>query len=108
LSAKNVTSGTSEVYLDKNRTPIPPQMGGPIVAPFDATTDNKSSLHTFNWGVQAGVGMARPLGRGAVSLEVRGEIGLMNIQLHPDMDGKNSTGAAIVALGYAFPLHHGG
>ncbi len=104
LSAKNVTSGTSEVFLDKNGTPIPPEMGGPIVANLGGTTDNKSALHTFNWGMQGGVGAEYPLGRGSLALEVRGELGLMNIQKNPAVDGKNSTGALVIALGYAMPL----
>jgi hypothetical protein len=104
LSAKNVTSGVSAVYLDKNGTPftVPPgdPEGVPLVADFGATTDNKDALHSFNWGIQASVGAVRPAGRGQLSLEVRGELGLMNIQKHPDVDGKNSTGALVIALGY--------
>jgi hypothetical protein len=44
------------------------------------------------------------VGSGELSLEVRGELGLMNIQKHPDVDGKNSTGALILALGYTLPF----
>ena len=104
ISAKNVASGVSEVFVDQNRTPVPPMMGGPIIADFGGTTDNKSALHTFNWGLQGGLGVAQSVGRGTVSLEVRGELGLMNIQKHPDVDGKNATGALVVALGYAVPI----
>jgi hypothetical protein len=106
LSAKNVTSGVSTVYFDKGGTtpfPFPPD-DLPLVADFGATTDNKSSLHGFNWGIQGGVGVARPLGTGDISLELRGELGLMNLQKHPDVDGKNSTGALILALGYGLRL----
>jgi len=107
VSAKNVTSGRATVYVDRNGTPftVPPSdpEGVPLVADFGATTDNKSALHGFNWGVQGGVGVMRPVGGGEMSLEVRGELGLMNLQKHPDVDGKNSTGALIVAVGYTLP-----
>jgi len=108
LSAKNVTSGVSNVYLDRNGTPFVVPPGEPLVADFNATTDNKSSLRGFNWGVQGGIGAEQPLGRGRARLEVRGELGLMNIQKHPDLDGKNSTGALVVALGYVVPLGRAG
>jgi hypothetical protein len=99
LSAKNVTEGLGPVFLDAAGTE---PLGIPI--DFGATTDNKSSLHAYNWGLQAGLGARQPLGAGAVTLEVRGELGLMNLQKHPDVDGRNSTGALIAALGYEFPL----
>lgn len=108
LSAKNVTSGVSPVYVDESGTPftVPPgdPEGVPLVADFGATTDNKSSLHDFNWGLQGGFGVEQPVGRGKVSLEVRGELGLMNIQKYPAEDGKNSTGALVILLGYKVPL----
>ena len=114
LSARNVTVGSSKVYMDAAGAneaiflvdPNDPGQGTYTLGtlPFGATTDNKSSLHSINWGVQAGLGVTQPVGRGRVSLEVRGELGLMNIQKHPEVDGKNSTGALSVALGYTVPL----
>jgi hypothetical protein len=114
LSAKNVTKGSSKIYMDaagQNELLVPVDENDPSqgyvplgVQSLSGTTDNKSSLRTFNWGVQAGVGAEQSLGRGKVSLEVRGELGLINIQRHPEVDGRNSTGALVVALGYMVPL----
>ena len=102
LSAKNVTSGDAVVYMDKaGTTPL-----SPGAVPFGATTDIKSSVNTFNWGLQAGLGAARPLGRGQVTLDVRGGLGLTNIQKDTAADGKNTTGALVVALGYAMNVGH--
>ncbi len=99
-SAKQVTSGTSDVWANKAGTqPIP----GMSAVDFNATTPVKSDLRTFNWGVQAGVGAALPYGRGAITLDVRGALGLTNIQ-KDSANGKNATGALIVALGYALPV----
>ena len=101
VSAQQVTGGTSAIFAD-------PQGTMPIQSPmsFDATTDIKDSVHPFNWGVQAGVGTARPFGNGEVTLDVRGGLGLSNIQKYPDQDGKNTTGALVVALGYSFTRGH--
>jgi hypothetical protein len=107
LSAKTVTSGQSSIYLD-------PQGAQPLVFPqgspyegqpippqdFGATTDGKADLHAFNWGVQAGVGCALPAGPGVASLELRGGLGLANLQKDTATNGKNVTGNLVIALGY--------
>lgn len=97
LSAKTETSGNSQVFLD-------PQGQQPVDAntyPFDATTDNKADLKTFNWGFQAGIGYVHAIGGGSASLEVRGGLGLTNIQ-KDSANGKNSTGVLVVAAGYSW------
>jgi hypothetical protein len=105
-SAENVTSGSSTVYFrDPSgtlQTIILPS-SDPLVADFAATTDIKSDLKTFNWGIQAGFGAALPYGRGAITLDVRGGMGFTDIQKNIS-NGKNTTGALIVALGYALPV----
>ena len=103
LSARNVTSGTSSIYLDAqgqqaltlppDNSPLPPQS-------FDATTDGKSDLHSFNCGLQAALGVQHPVGGGFASLGVRGGLGLTNIQKDP-VNGKNTTGNLVVAVGYS-------
>ncbi len=98
LSAKNETSGTGAIYLDAQGSQAAP---GPA-QDFSGTTDNKSSLRTVNWGLQGGLAVEQPVGPGAVSLELRGGLGLMNIQKDPANDGKNSTGNLVIALGYGF------
>jgi hypothetical protein len=97
LSAKTETSGSSQVFLD----PQGQQPADPNVYSFDATTDNKSDLNTFNWGAQAGVGYTHALGSGVASLEVRGGLGLMNIQ-KDSANGENSTGVLVIAAGYGW------
>jgi hypothetical protein len=100
LSAKEITSGSSDVYAEAQRTTLV----APGV-PFDATTDIKSDVRSLNWGVQVGVGASRPAGRGTVSLDVRGGLGLTDIQKDA-ANGKNTTGALVVAMGYAMPVRN--
>jgi hypothetical protein len=107
VSAKTVTSGTSSIYLDEAGTQvltIPPGYPGEGMEippqPFDATTDAKAELHPYNWGFQGGVGMSQPLGPGIASLEVRGGLGLTNLQRDP-ANGKTGTGNLVVAMGYS-------
>jgi hypothetical protein len=107
LSAKTVTSGESTIYLDaKGEEPIMLVPGGDPLPPqnFDATTDGKADLHNFNWGFQAGVGVVQPVGPGQVSLDVRGGLGLANIQRDTAVNGKNRTGDLVIALGYGVRL----
>ncbi len=97
LSAKTETSGQSPIYLDAARTQE--------VAPtqdFGATTDNRSDLHLWNFGMQAGVGFAQEVAHGFVTLDLRGGLGLTNIQKDTAANGKNSTGNLVIALGYSF------
>jgi len=97
LSAKTETSGSSQVFQDpQGRTAVDPS-----AFPFDATTNNKADLKTFNWGGQVGLGFARDVGSGIASLEVRGGLGLTNIQ-KDSANGKNSTGVLVIAAGYGW------
>ncbi len=97
LSAKTETSGNSQVFLD----PQGQQLAEGNAVSFNATTDNKADLKTLNWGAQMGVGYTREVGFGIASLEVRGGLGLMNIQ-KDSANGKNSTGVLVIAAGYAW------
>jgi len=99
LSAKTETSGSSQVFLD----PQGQQPTDGITYPFDATTDNKSDLKTFNWGFQAGLGVTHEVGGGTASLEVRGGLGMTNIQ-KDEANGKNATGVLVIAAGYGWHL----
>jgi Outer membrane protein beta-barrel domain len=99
ISAKTVTSGNSQVFLD----PQGQQPTDGITYPFDATTDNKSALNTFNWGFQAGLGLTHEIGAGTASLEVRGGLGMTNIQ-KDEADGKNATGVLVIAAGYGWHI----
>jgi hypothetical protein len=101
LSAKNVTSGSSLVYLDAQKTQ--PVTASPV--DFGTTTDIKSDLKSYNWGIQGGLGYQRPLGSGRIELDVRGSYGLMNVQKDTAANGKNNTGALVVSLGYGVMPH---
>ncbi len=100
LNAKNVTSGTSKVYED-------PQEQEPLPVPaenFDANSSITDDIHRLNWGIQGGIGLQYYTRHtGYFYLNLGGNYGLMNIQKYAE-DGKNNTGAATIALGYALRL----
>jgi hypothetical protein len=107
LSAKNVTSGTSAVYFDKQGTqPVPADTLGTPLPPqnFDATTDAKGDLRRFNFGVQLGLGESQRLGPGRIELEVRGGLGLVDLQKDTAANGRNTTGNLVIVLGYSIPI----
>lgn len=100
VAAKNVTSGANNIYLDKAMTI--PLLPGPVS--FDTTIDIKSDLEKFNFGIQAGVGVAYHFKSGSkLFLAGGGNYGLTHIQKDP-ANGENNTGAATVTLGYLFKL----
>jgi len=94
VSADTRTSGTSAIFLDQGGT----QQAAPPES-FDATTDAKSGLKSFNWGMQFGAGASQPWMGGLVTFDVRAGLGLADIQKDA-VDGKNTTGNLVVALGY--------
>lgn len=101
IEAKTKTNGVSPIFfnaagtipLSENGTPLPP-------VSFNAKTNIKESIKKVNAGVQGGLGFEYPCGRGNIFLEGRAIIGITNIQIHPEIDGKNQTGSLAVALGY--------
>ncbi|MGH7740786.1 MAG: porin family protein [Candidatus Eiseniibacteriota bacterium] len=107
LSAKNVTKGTSQIYLDHALTqPLEISPGTPLPpVDFGGTTDLKSDLRSTNWGIQGGLGYGRPLGAGRIELDVRGGYGLVNVQKDTAVNGKNNTGSLVVSLGYGLAPH---
>lgn len=99
LSAKNVTSGTSTIYLDAGHTqPLP--VGDQS---FDNTEDVKDELHKANFGAAANIGLAYKFGTSAIFIEGGGNYGFINIQKNSE-NGKNNTGAAVVVVGYMIQL----
>ncbi len=102
LSAKQVTSGNSQIYLDpagNEPLPLGPQS-------FDSTEDIKSQLNTTNFGVEGSVGIECLLGAShhdKIFFEAGGNYGFLNIQ-KGSANGKNNTGAATLMLGYAYKL----
>jgi hypothetical protein len=106
LSAKQKTSGSSQLYFDSGGTqpvtisgqPLPPQS-------FDATTDVKSSLKKTNFGITGGAGISKNMGKsGDLILDIRAADGFTTIQKDTQNDGKNHTGGLFITLGYAISL----
>jgi hypothetical protein len=99
LSAKQVTSGTSNFYLDNKGTePLP---GG--AHSLDSTQNIKSQLNTTNFGIEGNLGLQYKLKRSYAFIEGGGNYGFLNIQ-KGTANGKNNTGAATVDIGYALWL----
>jgi len=100
LSAHQVTSGSSDVYLDpQGQMPLPPPTPQPT--DFDKNTNIKDQLNTFNFGVSGNVGIAYHFSKSNIFIEGGGNYGLLNIQ-KGTANGKNQTGAATVSVGYAY------
>ena len=103
LDAEEHTSGSSQIYVDQNRTPL--TMGGQPLPPvsFDSTTDNLGDLNKVNWGVTAGVGVTYLFTPNhQFFLDLRGEYGLRAVQKDTATNGSSSTGCAVLALGYKY------
>jgi hypothetical protein len=100
LSAKQVTSGNSPLYLDPSGTQAFP--GGS--QSFDSTTDIRSDTHAANFGIEANIGLSLKVGstrQGNLFIQLGGNYGLLNIQ-KGTANGKNNTGAATAMIGYSF------
>ncbi len=103
IEAEQRTRGTSQIYVDKNKTPL--TVGGLPLPPmsFDANTNVKDDINDFNWGVTAGLGLAYLITpKHQLFLDIRGEYGLRTIQRDTEANGSSNVGAAIFALGYMY------
>jgi len=99
LSAKQVTSGSSQFYTDatgQNALPTGSQS-------FDKTTNIKDQIHAANFGVEGNLGISYRLGHGNIFIEGGGNYGFLNIQKNTQ-DGKNNTGAGTANIGYCYRL----
>lgn len=96
LNAKQKTHGSSLIYADREQT----QVIVPVAQPFDANTDVKSDIKSFNAGVTGGGGIAENLGSGEVFIDLRGAYGITTIQ-KDKKNGSSHTGNLLVDLGYA-------
>ncbi len=103
LSARQVTRGNSNIYLDdKDQQPLP--LGAQS---FDATTNIDNDLHEINVGIDGNIGLSYALGAARlnkIALTVGGNYGLIPIQKESS-NGRNNTGAATVLLGYSHTIH---
>ncbi len=106
LSAKTKTSGSSTIYLDKNRTPllIPPANQPLPPISFDATTNIKNDLNKNNFGVTGGGGVEFRKGKNRFFVDARVSYGLLSIQRDTVRNGSSQTGNLIISVGYAFKL----
>jgi hypothetical protein len=97
LSAKQVTSGQSEIFVDASgTTPLP--VG---TQSFDHTEDIKDQLNTTNFGIEGSIGLNYSFGKNNIFFEAGGNYGFLNIQ-KGSANGKNNTGAATIVLGYSY------
>jgi len=97
LSAKQVTSGESQLYTDpsgQQALPLGQQS-------FANTQDIKNQLHSTNFGIEGNVGLNYRFGPNNIFIEGGGNYGFLNIQ-KGSQNGKNNTGAATADLGYRF------
>jgi hypothetical protein len=99
LSAKNITSGTSNIYLDEQFTQ--PVTSDP--QSFDDKENIRKDLHHYNAGVSANAGINYNVGRGSLFIEGGGNYGFVDIQ-KDGSNGKNKTGAGMIDLGYQFRI----
>ena len=70
---------------------------------FDASTDVKSDINSFNFGITGGVGFIEKVGKGELFLDLRGAYGLTTVQ-KDSQNGKSHNGYLLIALGYAISL----
>jgi hypothetical protein len=102
LSAKQVTTGNSQIYLDPSgQQPLP---GGS--QSFDNTQDLKDQLNSTNFGVEGNIGLNYKFGLNNIFFEAGGNYGFLNIQ-KGSQNGKNNTGAATIVLGYSYWINTG-
>jgi hypothetical protein len=109
LNSKNVTSGNSRIYVDKEGTiavdDILQQAGMQPIGEqsFDHTENVTSDIRRVNVGGQGAVGFGLNVGSGKFFVEGGGNYGFIPVQKN-DTNGNNDTGAGTVTVGYLFQL----
>ncbi len=99
VSAHQVTSGSSIIYLDEQmQEPLPLN---PPEQSFDNKQDIKDQLHKGNFGIEGDVGFALNMKHNKLFIEGGGNYGFLNIQKGTEY-GKNNIKAGIVRVGYAY------
>ncbi len=109
LKATQITSGTSQFYLDSEGT-IPVFVPGPDGQPpyttlpaqsLDAKTNIKSDLKTVNFGGIFAIGISKKLSeKGELFFDARAAYGFNTIQIK-DEYGESNIGGIIASFGYA-------
>ncbi|MGA7720334.1 MAG: porin family protein [Ignavibacteriaceae bacterium] len=98
LNAETKTSGTSGLYFDQAGT-----MPLGVSQDFGQTTNNTSSVKTFNAGLTGGIGIKYDIGAGQLDLNIRGEYGFITVETD-NSNGSNNTGALYLTIGYGFKI----
>lgn len=105
VNAKQVTSGSSTLFLDRDgKIPLllPPN-GTPLPAiSFNATTDIKNDIRGNNFGLTGGGGLEIPSGKNYFLIDARISYGLKTIQKDTVRNGDSKTGNLVISVGYAF------
>ena len=107
INAKNITSGSSSIYIDKAGTlPVDAilqqgQMPPIGVQSFNHNEDITSDIHRFNIGGQGAIGFELIMNSGKFFIEGGGNYGFIPMQ-KDDENGNNNTGAGTVTTGYLF------
>ena len=99
LSAKSVTTGSSNVYADAEETM--PLLSTPVS--WDTTADIKDQLNPVNVGIAANIGLSYETGPHRFFFEVGGNYGFIVVQ-KDKANGENHAGAAVLRLGYAIKI----
>lgn len=119
LKSSQLTSGTSQIFLDSDGN-HPLQVPNPLYDPnnpenqqqyiellprsFEAVTDTQGNLNSFNFGIHAGLGIAKRLGeKHEIFLDVRASYGLIPIQ-KDETFGHSRIGAVTLSFGYSYAL----
>lgn len=107
MKATQETRGSSQIFLDKNKTVLLlPPAGTPFpTVPFDADTDVTDKLHRLNVGLTGGGGVKFPSGSNYFFVDVRASYGLRTLQKNTATDGKSRTGNLVMSFGYAFKIN---
>ncbi len=106
VNAKNITSGTSAIYIDKDgsvtvdevfeQAEVPTSVGEQS---FDHTEVINSDVHRLNVGGQGALGFDIAMRSGKLFIEGGGNYGFLPIQ-KDKANGTNHTGAGTVTVGY--------
>ena len=99
LKATQITSGSSNIYLDPNGVQSIPVL--PAI-PFDAETDVKDQLRSVNFGFIGGFEITRELSaKSELLLDIRGSYGFIPMQ-KDEVYGTSKIGSVVFSLGYAY------
>lgn len=106
VSKQVVNSSDLHVYVNDDGTgEIPPTLVHQFFgSSIDTVIQAKDQLHSWNIGIQGGVGLAWISGNHKIFVEGGGNYGFVPVQ-KADEHGKNDIGAATILIGYLRTVH---